>query len=83
MCRFAGFAGVLRLGMGEPVGLGSGLDDGAVVGEPVDDRSAQAGIGDGLGPVAEGLVGGDRDAGVFRAFGQELEEQFGTAPVQL
>jgi hypothetical protein len=37
------------LGLGEPVGLGAGLDDGAVEGEPVDDRGAEPGIGEGPG----------------------------------
>jgi hypothetical protein len=31
---------MLLLGLGEPVGLGAGLDDGAVEGKPVDDRGA-------------------------------------------
>jgi putative transposase len=34
-------------GGGEAVGVGSGLDDGAVEGEPVDDGRAEAGVGEG------------------------------------
>ena len=36
--------------MGEPVGVGAGFDDGAVVGEPVHDRGAQSWVGEGVGP---------------------------------
>jgi hypothetical protein len=38
-------------GAGEAVGLGAGLDDGGVEGEAVDDRGAEAGVGEGLGPA--------------------------------
>jgi hypothetical protein len=62
---------------------GAGLDDGGVVGEPVDDRGAQAGVGEGLGPAAEGFVGRDCDGGLLFAFGEDLEEEFGAAPVEL
>ena len=40
-------------GVGEVVGVGAGLDDGGVVGEAVDDRCAQAGVGEGVGPGGE------------------------------
>ena len=49
-------------GVGEAVGVGAGLDDVAAEGEPVDDGGAEPGVGEGLGPAGEGLVGGDRDA---------------------
>ena len=49
-------------GDGEAVGVGASLDDVAAEGEAVDDGGAEAGVGEGLGPAAEGLVGGDRDA---------------------
>ena len=45
--------------MGEAVAGGSGLDDVAVVGEPVDDGGAEAWVCEGLGPAREGLVAGD------------------------
>jgi hypothetical protein len=48
-------------GSGEAVGVGAGLDDVADEGESVDDGGAGARVGEGLGPAAEGLVGGDRD----------------------
>jgi len=67
----------------EAVAGGTGLDDGGVVGEPVDDRGAQAGVGEGLGPAAEGFVGRDCDGGLLFAFGEDLEEEFGATPVEL
>jgi hypothetical protein len=70
-------------GGGEAVGVGAGFDDGAVEGEAVDDGSAEPGIGEGLGPAAAGLVGGDGDAVLRLAFGQDLEEEFGAVPVKL
>ena len=33
------------------------------------------GVGEGLGPATEGLVGGDRDGVFLLAFGQHLEQQ--------
>src|SRR5215471_18199931 len=69
-------------GLGEAVGVGAGFDDGAVEGEPVDDGGAEAGVGEGLGPAAERLVGGDPDTRLFLPLGQNLEQQFGTALVE-
>lgn len=37
---------------------------------------------EGLGPPAEGLVGGDGDAVLLLSLGQGLEEQFGAVPVE-
>jgi hypothetical protein len=69
-------------GMGEPVAGDTGFDDLAVEGETVDDGRAEPGVGEGLGPAGERLVGGDRDGGLLFAFGEGLEQQFGAAPVQ-
>ena len=52
-------------GLGEAVGVGAGLDDGAVEGEPVDDRGAEPGVGEGLGPA------GDPGAPLTDATGQK------------
>jgi hypothetical protein len=38
------------LGGAQPVGVGAGLDDVGVEGEPVDDGRAQPGVGEGTGP---------------------------------
>ncbi|MBW3084974.1 hypothetical protein KEM60_01165 [Austwickia sp. TVS 96-490-7B] len=51
-------------------------------GEAVDDRGAQAGVGEGLAPAAEGFVGRHGDGCAFPALGQNLEEQYGAASVQ-
>ncbi len=72
----------VRAGVGEAVAAGSGLDDVAAEGEAVDDGGAEPGVGEGLGPAAEAVVAGDRDRVLFFAFGQDLEEQLGAAPVQ-
>ena len=69
--------------MGESVGVGAGFDDLAGEGEAVDDRGAQARVGEGLVPGGEGFVGGDGDRGAFFSFGEDLEEQSGAAAVQL
>jgi hypothetical protein len=44
--------------------------------------AAQRQGSEGLGPAVEGLVGCDRDAGLFFPFGEELEQQLGTAAVE-
>src|SRR5216683_7782816 len=78
-----GGGGAAGPGGSQPVGVGAGLDDVRVEGEPVDDRGAQPGIGEGGGPFAEGGVGGDRDGGAFLPLGEDLEQQLGAAAVEL
>ena len=39
-------------------------------------------VGEGLGPAAEGLIGGDRDGVLLLPLGQDLEQQLGAAPVE-
>ena len=58
-------------------------DDLAVEGEPVDDGGAESGVGGGLGPAGERLVGGDRDGRFLLPLGEDLEQQLGPAAVQL
>jgi hypothetical protein len=64
----------------ESVGVCAGFDDGAVEGEPVDDRGAEARVGEGFCPAGEAFVGADRDGCFLFAFGEDLEEQPGAAP---
>src|SRR5215472_6269676 len=73
----AGLAG------GEPVRLGAGLEDVGVEGDPVDDRGNQARVGNHRAPLAERQGGADGDGGSFVAFGDDLEQQFGAAGVDL
>src|SRR5258705_2516480 len=81
--RLSGPGGLVAgLGGAQPVGVGAGGDDVGVEGEPVDDGGAEPGVGEGAGPFGEGRVGRDRDGGAFLAFGEDLEQQLGTAPVQ-
>ena len=42
--------------MAQAVAGGAGFDDGSAVGEAVDDRGAQAGVGEGLGPPGDDFV---------------------------
>src|SRR5260221_11032501 len=82
--RDSGLAGLVAgPGGAQPVGVGAGLDDVRVVGEPVHGGRAQPGGGEGGAPFGEGGVGGDRDRGAFLALGEHLEQQLGAAPVQL
>ena len=65
--------------MAEAPGLGAGVDDVGLVGEAVDDGLGEPGVGEDLGPVAEGEVGRDDKAAAFVAFGEDLEDEFGGA----
>ena len=67
----------------EAVGLSAGFEDVGVEGDAVDDGGDQAGVGEDCAPFAEGQVGGDGDGGAFLAFGDDLEEQFGSAGVDV
>src|SRR5262249_55756122 len=79
----SGSGGLPGFGGAQPVGVGAGVDDVGVEGEPVDDGRAEPRVGEGGGPLGEGGVGRDRDGGAFFAFGEDLEQQLGAAPVQL
>ena len=63
----------------EAPGLGAGLDDVGLVGEPVDDGLGEPGVGEHLGPLAEGEVGGHDQRAAFVALGDDLEDDFGGA----
>ncbi len=49
-----GWCLALLAGMGEAVGVAAGLDDVGAVGEPVDDRGAEPGVGEGFRPAIRG-----------------------------
>lgn len=66
----------------ESVAGGPGFEDGAVEGEAVDDRRAETWVGESLRSAAQGRVGRDRDRGFLFPFGEDLEQQYGTAAVE-
>ena len=45
----------------------AGLDDLAVMGQPVEQRSRHFGVAEDAGPFAEGEIGGDDDGGALAA----------------
>jgi hypothetical protein len=49
------------------------------MGEPVDDRLGEPWIGEHLGPLAEGQVGGHDQRAAFVALGDDLEDELGGA----
>jgi hypothetical protein len=57
-------------GLSEAIGVGAGFDDGAAEGEPIDDRGAQPGVGEGsraskldaFKPVIDSFLRADLDA---------------------
>lgn len=53
----------------------SGLDDLAMMGEPIEQRGGHLGIAEDGGPFAECQVGGGDDAGALIELGYEVEEQ--------
>ena len=60
----------------EPVGVALDGDDLGVVDESVDHGGGDDGVAEDLAPAAEGVVGGDDQAGSFVAGRDELEAQF-------
>jgi hypothetical protein len=54
-----------------------------VKGDPVDDGGDEAGIGEHGSLFTEWQVRADRDGGSFFSFGDDLEQQFGAAEVEL
>src|SRR3546814_12193361 len=59
----------------EPPALVAGLDDVAVMGEPIEQRGGHFGIAEHGRPFAERQVGGDDDRGVFVTSADEMEQQ--------
>ena len=54
-----------------------------VEGDAVDDGGDEPWVGEDAAPFAERQVGGDGDRGAFFACGDDLEEQLGSAGVDL
>ena len=62
-------------GVPESVGLVAGLDDVAMVGEPVQQSRGHLGVGKNAGPFAKDQVGRDDHAGVLVKLGQQVKQQ--------
>ena len=56
----------------------AGLDDVAVMGEPVEHGDGHLGIAEHLGPVGECQVGGDQQRGVLVELADQVEQQLAT-----
>ena len=57
-----------------PAGV-AGLDDIAVVGEPVEHGGGHLGITEDLGPIGEGEIGGDQQGGILVELADQMEQQ--------
>ena len=67
--------GLLGRAVFEPEAVVAGLQDVAVMGEPIEERGGHLGVAEHAGPFAEAQVGGDDDAGAFIEFAQQVEER--------
>ena len=70
-----------ELGSTEAVRLRTGLDDVRLIGKSIKHGLAEPGVGEDLGPLREGQVGGHDDGGLLGPLGplgDHLEEQFGS-----
>ncbi len=59
----------------EAPGVVAGLDDLAVVGEPVEQRGGHLGVAEDGRPFAEGEIGGDDDRGAFVEAADQVEQE--------
>jgi hypothetical protein len=73
------FVGLALEAVTEAPALVAGVDDVRSVGEPVDDRFGEPGVGEHLRPFPERQVGGDDQAGAFVSLGEDLEDELGGA----
>ena len=53
----------------------TGLDDIAVMGQPIEQRGGHLGVAEDGGPFAEGEVGGDDDRGALVEAADQVEQQ--------
>ncbi len=59
----------------EAPALVAGLDDVAMVGEPVEERCGHLGVAEDAWPLTEGQVGGDDDGGLLVKPADEVEQE--------
>src|ERR1039458_7436515 len=71
--------GLLPQGSTEAIRLRACLDDVCLIGEPIEHGLTEPGVGEDLGPLREGHVGGHYYGGRLSPLGDYLEEQFGCA----
>src|SRR3546814_4770053 len=71
LCEF----GRLSRAVLEAEAVVSGLQDVAVVGEPIEECGGHLRVTEHAGPLTEAEVGGDDDAGALVEFAQQMEEQ--------
>ena len=71
LCRF----GLVRGAVLEAEAVVAGLEDVAMMGEPVEQRGCHLGIAEHAGPFAEAEVGRDDDAGALVEFAEQMEEK--------
>lgn len=69
-----GFDGLGRA-VFEPEAVVSGLEDMAVMGQPVEQRGRHLGVAEYAGPFGKAEIGGDDDAGALIELAQQMEEQ--------
>ena len=66
-CLDTGFSGFCAVS--EAVGLITGFDDMAMMGQPIQQRSRHLGVAEDAGPFGEAQIGRDDDTGAFVEFG--------------
>src|SRR3546814_8757072 len=71
LCEF----GLLSRAVLEAEAVVSGLQDVAVVGEPIEECGGHLRVTEHAGTLTEAAVGGDDDAGALVEFAQQMEEQ--------
>jgi hypothetical protein len=59
----------------EPVRIVSGLQNVAVMGQPIEKRRCHFGVSEDLHPFSEGEVGGHDQSGLFIELADQVEEQ--------
>jgi len=70
--------GVIVLSAFEPPAIVAGLDDVAVMGQPVEQRGGHLGVAEHARPFAEGEIGGYDDGGALIEPADEVEEKLAT-----
>jgi len=55
----------------------AGLDDVAVMGQPVEQRGGHLGVAEHAGPFSEGEIGGDDDGGALVEPADDMEQKAG------